>query len=280
MTGSYQNSIWISHSGLSDFLKCRRAYFLKYVYRNPQTGNKMTIAKPALSLGQAVHEVIDSIADMKVEERLLISLSKKLDTAWLKVTGKKGGFKNFSEEVEYRDRAISMLKRLEENPGILAKKATRIPVTNKINLPVYDFSVEHGIKLCGKVDWLSYNEETDSVHIYDFKTGKNEESEDSLQLPIYYLITTHTQKRNVDGASYWYLDRPDGVVEKKIPDTKEAEKIILETAIKMKDIRQNGIEKCDRGICMHCRDLERVFKGEGELVDQAAGYQDVYYLAS
>jgi len=50
------------------------------------------------------------------------------------------------------------------------------------------------------VDWLEYKEETDSVRIIDFKTGKFDEDPDSLQLPIYYLLATHTQTKTRDPA--------------------------------------------------------------------------------
>ena len=84
------SATWVSHSSISDFLKCPRAYYLRNVYKDPATGHKMTIASPPLALGQAVHEVIESLAVLPAGERLKISLVKKLDPIWLKVTGKKG----------------------------------------------------------------------------------------------------------------------------------------------------------------------------------------------
>ena len=57
------------------------------------------------------------------------------------------------------------------------------------------FSPEENIILCGKIDWLKYNEDTDSVCIIDFKTGKHDENGESLQLPIYQLLLKNLQKR-------------------------------------------------------------------------------------
>ncbi|KKS00266.1 MAG: hypothetical protein UU51_C0013G0001, partial [Microgenomates group bacterium GW2011_GWC1_41_20] len=168
------NATWVSHSSISEFLKCPRAYYLKYVYKNPKTGHKMTVITPPLALGQAVHEVLESLAILPVEERLKISLVKKLDPVWLKITGKKGGFKNFEEEGEYRGRAVQMLINLQENPGPILEKA--IKIKSKMNLPHYWLNAEEGIILSGKIDWLQYVEKDDSVRIIDFKTGKNEES--------------------------------------------------------------------------------------------------------
>jgi ATP-dependent exoDNAse (exonuclease V) beta subunit len=231
---------------------------------------------PPLSLGQAVHEVIESLAILPVEERLKISLVKKLDPVWLKITGKKGGFKTHSEEMVYRDRAEQMLINLQEDPGPILKKA--IKIKSSINLPNYWLSEEDNIILCGKIDWLEYEEKSDSVHIIDFKTGKNEEKEDSLQLPIYLLLATNTQSKKVSGASYWYLDRDDGIVEKKLPDIKESFEKVYTVARRIKLARQINHFKCPKDGCYACRPYERILKGEGEKVGVSDTRQDMYIL--
>jgi hypothetical protein len=250
----------------------------------------MTIATPPLALGQAVHEVIESLAILPVEERLKISLIKKLDPIWLKVTGKKGGFKNHSEEMVYRERANQMLINLQEDPGPILKKA--IKIKSNINLPNYWLSEEENIILCGKIDWLEYEEEDDSVRIIDFKTGKNEEPEDSLQLPIYLLLATNTQSKRVTGVSYWYLDRPSrkadsiasatkrqaGLVEKKLPDLEESFEKVYAIARRIKLARQISHFKCPKDGCFACRPYERILKGEGELVGVSDTRQDIYIL--
>lgn len=269
---------WVSHSKIADFLKCRRAFYLRSVYKNPKTGRRMTVMTPPLALGQAVHEVIESLAVLPVEDRLKISLVKKLDPVWLKVAGKKGGFKTYSEESLFRDRAVRMLTNLQVNPGPILKKAIKIKSTDNFDLPHYTFSEKDGIVLSGKIDWLSYDEDLDSVHIIDFKTGKNEEIEGSLQLPIYLLLATNTQSKKVTGASYWYLDRSDGIVEKRLPNIDEAYKEILELAIVIKTAVENADLNCKHGGCIHCRALERVLSGEGELVGVSDMNQDIYFL--
>lgn len=237
----------------------------------------MTVVSPPLALGSAVHEVIESLATLPVEERLRISLVKKLDPVWLKVSGKKGGFTNYTEEEGYRDRAIKMLINLQENPGPILEKAVKIK-TGTMGLPNYYLSEKDNIILCGKIDWLKYVEADDSVHIIDFKTGKNEERADSLQLPIYLLLATNTQKRKVSGASYWYLDRDDGIVEKKLPDMKESYEAVLTVAKKIKEAREKKEFACPRGGCNVCRPLERVLTGEAEFVGTSETRQDVYIL--
>ncbi len=271
------SAVWVSHSSISDFLKCPRAYFLRNVYKDPSTGHKINIVSPPLTLGSAVHEVIESLAVLPAEERLKISLVKKLDPVWLKFSGKKGGFKNYSEESIYRDRAIQMLINLQENPGPLVKPAIKIK-TGEMGLPNYLLNEKENIILCGKIDWLEYIPGSDSVRIIDFKTGKNEEDIESLQLPIYLLLASNTQSKKVSGAMYWYLDRDDDIVEKKLPGIKEAYDKVFTVAKAIKETRAKGVFECPKGGCFKCRPFERILKGEGEKVGVADGRQDIYIL--
>ena len=236
----------------------------------------MAIVKPAMALGSAVHEVIESLATLPVEERLKISLVKRLDPVWLKITGKRGGFKTHSEEMIYKDRAVQMLMNLQEDPGPILEKA--IKIKSDMGLPHYWLSKEDGIILCGKIDWLKYVEKDDSVHIIDFKTGKNEEKEDSLQMPIYLLLATNTQSKKVSGASYWYLDTDSGITEKKLPDEKESFEKIYEVARRIKLARSINHFKCQKDGCYACRPYERILKGEGEFVGVSDTKQDIYIL--
>jgi ATP-dependent helicase/DNAse subunit B len=270
------SATWVSHSSISDFLKCPRAYYLRNVYKDRLTGHKMTIMSAPLSLGQAVHEVIESLAILPVSERLKISLVKKLDPIWLKITGKKGGFKTHSEEMVYKERAMQMLINLQEDPGPIIKKAIRIK--SSMGLPNYWLDEEENIILCGKIDWLEYKEDSDSVHIIDFKTGKNEEREDSLQLPIYLLLATNTQSKSVSGVSYWYLDRDSGLIEKKLPDMEKSFEKVYEVARRIKLARQINHFKCPKDGCFSCRPYERILKGEGVKVGISETKQDLYIL--
>lgn len=270
------SATWVSHSSISDFLKCPRSYYLRNVYKNPKTGHKMAIVTPPMALGQAVHEVIESLAVLPVEERLKISLVKRLDPVWIKIAGKKGGFKTHEEEVVYRERAVQMLINLQENPGPILEKA--IKIKSKMNLPHFWLNEEDGIILCGKIDWLKYNDKDDSVRIIDFKTGKNEEKEDSLQLPIYLLIATNTQTKDVKGASYWYLDRDDGLVEKELPDLGESYDNVYKVAKRIQLARKINHFKCPKDGCYACRPYEKILKGEGEFVGVSDTKQDVYVI--
>jgi len=269
-------AVWISHTSISDYLQCPRAYYLKNVYKDPSTGHKVQIMSPYLALGQAVHEVIDSLSSISTEKRLDESLILKLDRNWQNFSEKKGGFLNADEEHKFKERGKAMLRRVMDNPGPIAKLAVKI----QQELPHYWISEEENIVLCGKVDWLEYEKDTDSVHIIDFKTGKKKEEEDSLQLPIYHLLVHHCQKRPVTKASYWYLETDDKLTEKALPDLKEAHSKVIEIGRRIKLARK--LEKFDcpegRGGCIHCRPIEKILKGEGILVDSNS-QRDIYILS-
>ncbi len=266
---------WVSHSSIGDFLRCPRAYYLRAVYKDPKTGHKITEVKPSLSLGQVVHDVIEEISFLPSQERLSIPLVKRLDAHWKKVEAKKGGFKSLEEEREFRQRAKDMLSFLEKNPGPLLKKA--IKIKSEDGLPYFWLSEKDNIILCGKIDWIEYLDDG-SVHIIDFKTGKNEEKEDSLQLPIYCLLASNTQKRKVSKASYWYLGNAQKPVSKPLPDLNDAYEKVYEVAKRMKLGKQINYFKCPKGGCFACTPLERILNGEGEKVGVSEYNQDIYIL--
>ena len=78
MTGDKYTAVWVSHSSISDFLQCPRAYFLNNVYRDPQTGHKINLMSPPLALGQAVHYVIESLSILNVDKRFTEPLMPKV----------------------------------------------------------------------------------------------------------------------------------------------------------------------------------------------------------
>jgi ATP-dependent helicase/DNAse subunit B len=282
---------WVSHSSMGDFIKCPRAYYLHNVYKDPKSRRKINIVNPALSLGVAVHEVVEGLAEFKVEERkqrtTVEALKKSFEIAWAKVSGKKGGFEDDLEEQQEKERAWAMLLRVAENPEPLLHKTVKVKEGENGLPPNYLFSPEDNIILCGKIDWLIYEPKDDSVHILDFKTGKNEESDGSLQLPIYQLLLKNLQKRKVTGASYWYLDRDTKPGEVDLPSLEDSYTKVFKIAQSVKEARTNaeiyGPEEaftCPRGSdgCYACRPLEQIMRGEAEFVGVGDMRQDLYYI--
>ena len=225
---------WVSHSSISDFLECPRAYYLKNVYKDPDTHHKIQLMSPPLALGSVVHQVLESLSVLPTKERLKTSLVQQFETAWEQVSGKRGGFFSESTEAAYKNRGIKMMQRVMKHPGPISRLAVKI----KQDLPWYWLSEADEIILSGKIDWLEYLPEEDSVHIIDFKTSKSAERADSLQLPIYHLLVHHCQHRQVARASYWYLESNDQLTDKPLPDLAAAEQQVLKIAKKIKTARK------------------------------------------
>jgi ATP-dependent helicase/DNAse subunit B len=269
------SAVWVSHSSMSDYLKCPRAYFLRNVYRDPKTNHKISVIEPPLALGQVVHETIEGLSTLPLQERFTAPLTERFNELWNEISGKKGGFVDSIQEQKFKLRAESMIERVMKHPGPLQHKAIKI----RQELPYFWLSEEDNIILCGKVDWLEYIEPTDSVRIIDFKTGKFDEDPDSLQLPIYYLLATHTQSKPVSALSYWYLDRDDEPTDMQIPDEKLSHQKILDIAKKIALARKLGHFKCHENGCRACHPYEAVVAGKAELVGINDFGQDLYVLS-
>jgi hypothetical protein len=268
------SAVWLSHSSINNFKNCPRAYYLNSIYRDPISGHKVNLVTPSMALGSAVHEVLESLSTIPVASRFEISLIERFNTAWKKVGGQMGGFSDEETEASYKKRGEDMLRRVMAHKGPLAEKAVKI----KMDLPYYWISEEDNLILCGKLDWLEYLEAEDAVHIIDFKTGISEESVDSLQLPIYYLLAHNCQTREVKKASYWYIARDDFPVEKKLPDLDKSKELVLKIGKEIKLARQLERFKCPNGEsgCKHCEPLEKILRGEAVFVGTGEYGTDLY----
>ena len=269
-------AVWVSHSSISDFIACPRAYYLNNVYKDPRSNKKISIISPPLALGQTVHAVLESLSLLPINKRFTEPLMTKFNKAWEYISGDKGGFTSQKEEESYKSRGQEMIRRVLNNPGPLSNLAVKI----NQDLPHYWLSKDDNIILCGKIDWLEYNKGEDTVHIIDFKTSKREESGDSLQLPIYYLLATNTQSRPVKKVSYWYLGLDDAPKEAALPDLKISEEKIMKIAKDIKLARALERFKCPRGEsgCTHSRPYEAIIDGRATFVGTNDFNQDVYSL--
>lgn len=271
-TDEYQ-AIWVSHSSIADFLACPRSYFLKNVYKDPQTNRKIQLITPALSLGSAIHQVVESLSSTPVSDRFKQPLTDKFNQIWSKYSGRPGGFTDVATEEKYKSRGLAMLDMIQRHPGPLSRLAVKI----QMDLPHYWLSEKDNIILCGKLDWLEYLKTNDSVHIIDFKTSQKEEAQDSLQLPIYHLLALNCQSRKVFKASYWYLEKGPQLTAKKLPDPLVSSQKVLNIAKKIKLARQLNHFKCPQGSagCRYCLPLESIITGQAEFVG-VSDFRDNY----
>jgi len=260
-------------------LRCPRAYYLKNIYKT-KDNRKISIASPALSLGIAVHETLEGLSKYKVEERFKNPLEKTFQEEWKKVSGKLGGFKTEKGEAEAKERGLNMILRVQKNPGPLLNKTIKLPPAHNNMPPNFFISEAENIILNGKIDWLEYVPENDSLRVIDFKTGKNEEKQDSLQLPIYVLLLNALQKRKISGAAYWYVDMHDKPTPVNLPDINKSHEKVLQIARKIKFAREINDFKCPRGSqgCFACRDFEKIVKGEAEFIGLGNYGQEVYMI--
>ncbi len=256
---NYQDTIWISYSAISAFLKCPRLYYMEYIYRNPRTGNRIQITNPYLSLGSAVHETIEYLSELSVEERVEISLEERFEKIFSSYSGIKGGFISSHKEEDFRKRGLEMVRRAERSP--LLKNPT---INTKTKLPNVDLFPKEHIKLVGSLDWIE-SLESGGAHIIDFKTGNSKESEDSLQLPIYAILANESVDAKIEKASYWYLQREDSPTEREVGDISLPMKKIKEISWEIKKaIEENHFPCRYPGRCFACGDYDRLFEGEGK----------------
>ncbi|MFA5878230.1 MAG: PD-(D/E)XK nuclease family protein [Candidatus Staskawiczbacteria bacterium] len=271
-------AVWVSHSSIGDFLKCPRAYYLHNMYKNKEN-RKINLVSPALSLGSAVHETLEGLAKYKVAERFKKPLLDTFEENWKKFSGKIGGFRLKEEEDNAKERARQMVERVVKNPGPLLNKTLKLKTDESGMPPNFLLSEADNIILNGKVDWLEYVDADDSVRVIDFKTGKTEEGQDSLQLPIYILLLNALQKRKVSGVAYWYLDHADAPTSIALPDIESARERVLSAAKMIKIAREKGRFECTRGTqgCFACQPYEKILRGEAEFVG-IGGYNQELYL--
>lgn len=228
----------------------------------------------ALALGQAVHEVIRALSAIPSSNRFQTSPVLMLDEQWKKIAGKKGGFHNEKHEALYKKRGEDMMRRLLNNPGPLARLTLRL----KKELLSFWLSKEEGIILCGKIDWLEYIPKHDAVHIVDFKTSRDSEKENSLQLPIYYLLARAVQKRDIHGVSYWYLDRNNSPTPMDLPDKEKAKETVLRLAKDVKLAKQLNRFVCKNNGCDACKPYEKIAAGSAEYIGTNEYKRDVFIL--
>lgn len=260
-------AVWLSHSSMSDFNKCPRLYFLRNMYKDPDSGKKIMMVNPYLTLGTLVHDTLESIRYLPRGQRFEKPLTHIFEELWVNAEGKKGGFISDAQEKEFKLRGFLMIKRIQDNPGPIANLSTIIKEKGEMVASML-LSSEHNLVLCGNVDWVEVLPDG-TLHIIDFKTGKKEESDSSLQLQIYLLLAKNGNKRQVTKTSYWYLDRDDLPKEVPIPDLTGVTEKLIEDGIKIKEARLSANQvllSCKTGGCRNCLEYEKIIKGEAESV--------------
>ena len=256
------NTIWVSHSSLSDFEKCPRLYYLRNLYHDKKYGNNLRIqvANPYLSLGEVVHDAIDHYTSRYGPlERNKDKMMYELSRGWQLKRGKPGGFKSESQEKEFKDRSVEMVKRFLSNEDF----SNAIPIQAS-NFPKKKLFPEKDIVLVGNFDWLEPHK--DGLHIVDFKTGKHEETDESLQLPIYSILANENLDKPVRKTSYWYLDKDNEPKEVSMKNLENSLKSIEQKSIAVEKAIGDDDFPCPRQNCIFCKEYEEVVDDKAEHV--------------
>lgn len=265
-----KDAIFLSHTSLGDFLKCPRSYYLRNVYRNPQTNYRIQIASPYISLGAVVHDAIRWFLENS-DKPSFLQLNEQFRNFWWKYHGKRGGFASKEDEAVFGQRGLKMLENFAKN----CKNLDRMIKSAKF--PKYNLS--ESVILTGNLDFVGELSDG-SLHVLDFKTGTKDE-DSPLQLYIYAILAENYYGKPVKKLSFWYLDRdlePKEVVLAPLDNT------LMWLSDKAKEVKlaleaNNWVCKNGEELCRDCRDYQAVLEGKGEFMFSDHAYKkDVYYL--
>ncbi|MCL5018903.1 MAG: PD-(D/E)XK nuclease family protein [Patescibacteria group bacterium] len=263
-------ALFISHTGLKDFLNCPRAYFLKNRFKNPKTGYRMQIVSAPMTLGSLVHDAIKWYLQTG-RTASKDDVIKKYRNHWLKYRGKKGGFKDIEEEAVFGKKGLQMIDNFFENLSGLEP-----------NLAEYDFLkylIDEGIILNGKLDFIGILPDG-SLHVLDFKTGTKDE-DDPLQLHLYAILAESNFQKPVSKVSYWYLEREDAPREAVLDGLEEKIEWVKAKALEVKKAISENNWVCIKkeGLCRECKNYQAIIEGKGEFLFSDVNYKkDMYFL--
>lgn len=257
-----KDTIWVSHSALSDFKKCPQLYYLRNVKRLPPNSYRIEIPNPYLTLGSIVHRVLQEFPKLHEEEKSLGWALSYFDRLWIPRSSLRGGFLSKDQEAEFKARGIKMIKRFFDHKDKWLTKPYSFP-----NLPKLPLFGREDVMLIGSIDWVEILTD-DTVSIVDFKTGKHEEEEESLQLPIYVVITEKIIDKPVSRVAYWYLDKDNAPKEIQLGKKEILSKIIEDRAKEIVMAREQQKFPCISGnkFCSYCEDFVLVIEGKGRHV--------------
>lgn len=265
-----KDALWISYTGLKDFLKCPRSFYLKNRYKDPKSGYKIQITSPYLTLGSLVHDAVKWYLQTG-RTADLDDIIKKFRNHWLKYRGKRGGFRSREEEGDFGKRGLSMLDNFYKNREVLEK-----------NRPAYDFLryiLDDKIVLNGKLDFVGELPDG-SLHILDFKTGSKDE-EDSTQLHTYAILAESNFQKPVSKISYWYLDRDSAPKEAVLDPLPEKLEWLKNKAKEVEEAVKKNNWVCTEGDSPYneCKKYEAIIAGKGEFQFSDTEFKkDTYFL--
>lgn len=272
-TQKKKDTIWISHSGISDFENCPQLYYFKSLYRDPVTNHRIQAVNPFLTLGIVVHNVIEEVGALPLSERVRVSLKKKFEKSWQFWRGKRGGFVSKRIEDDFFRRGERMIEKFERSPLMRTPnfviKGEGFKERELLKVKLFK---EEDLILVGSIDWIEVLPNK-KLHIIDFKTGKNKEDKNSLQLPIYHILARYNLKDPIEKLSYWYLEEGNEPLAVSLASLDEYISIIRRKALEIKRAIHTDrlVCKSQNGECFECRKYKKIVLGKAEYV----GYDEI-----
>jgi putative RecB family exonuclease len=203
-------------------------------------------------LGEAVHDTLNSFFSLAPQIRTKERLFDQFELHWKSARNQEGGFKDTKEEDDYKGRAIRMLENFykkedtQATPYRLSPSSTKyIPLTN-------------AVVLGGKIDRVDL-EPDGSLHIIDYKTGK-EDQDDLYQLPIYDLLVRGWLKKEVSKLSYLHLESGNWSTKSSTKEEREAtNRFVIDTVRDIpKEVSREFFVCHLGGDCNHCDYLREI----------------------
>ena len=210
-----------------------------------------------------------------------ISLKEKFEKDWQFWRGKRGGFPSGEKEESFKERGLIMIEKFEKSSLMRSPNFVMKGVKfGERELPKVKLFKDEDLVLVGSIDWIEVLS-SKSLHIVDFKTGKNKEDKNSLQLPIYHILASYNLKEPIGKLSYWYLEGEDKPVSMDLASVKEYIPIIRHKALAIKRaIEQNRLTcQSQNSECFQCSKYKKIVLGQAEYV----GYdelrnKDLYFV--
>lgn len=254
-----------SPSKISCFYKCPKQYHFSYVdpvysKMKNQLNKYPENIWPFNTIGRAIHNAITLFYHLPKDQRTEENLKEQLKMTWTSeaMWNKKpplekwGGFESLQEEREYYKESVLMLKNFlkiaEVSPDFkyLPTDNFKKSIDDYINL-ITPISKDYDIS--GKFDLIV--NEGNSLHIIDFKTGKNEEGADDFQLRFYKLLAEEKFSKPVGKTSFYFLR--SGSIKESRSKKEDSEKIKKEILEKINEIKSTkDFVPLPSGLCKFC----------------------------
>ncbi len=183
----------ISPYKLNLYLECPRHYWWNYI--NAETKSLQPL-RGYFTMGDHVHNALKHFMGILPEKRTKQMLLGMLEFQWQKRHGPAGGFRTAEEERDYKERAQRMLSAFFDREDMTIRP---LWASDKL----ITTGVSETLSFMGKIDRV--DEESDGLHIIDYKTSK-EEREDRWQLPMYAAMAKRFFNKPVARLSYLFLE--------------------------------------------------------------------------